>query len=53
MEMGFPKDLCREALEKYAGDEQLTLNFLLGSWKDVLYNFITIKKIFLHIINKI
>lgn len=30
MEMGFPEDVCVEALERYDGDEQLALNFLLG-----------------------
>lgn len=28
--MGFPEDVCVEALERYDGDEQLALNFLLG-----------------------
>jgi len=32
MEMGFPEDVCVEALERYDGDEQLALNFLLGGW---------------------
>jgi hypothetical protein len=30
MEMGFPEDVCREALERYDMDENLALNFLLG-----------------------
>jgi len=30
MEMGFDKDLCKEALERYDYDEQMALNFLLG-----------------------
>ena len=30
MEMGFPEDMCREALERYDYDEQQALNFLLG-----------------------
>ena len=30
MEMGFPEDTCNEALERYDGDENLALNFLLG-----------------------
>jgi uncharacterized UBP type Zn finger protein len=30
MEMGFPEDVCAEALERYDGDENLALNFLLG-----------------------
>jgi len=30
MEMGFPEDACREALERYDYDEQMALNFLLG-----------------------
>ena len=33
MEMGFPEDVCVEALERYDGDEQLALNFLLGGWE--------------------
>ena len=32
MEMGFPEDVCNEALERYDGDENLALNFLLGGW---------------------
>lgn len=32
MEMGFPEDVCTEALERYDGDENLALNFLLGGW---------------------
>lgn len=32
MEMGFPQDVCMEALERYDGDENLALNFLLGGW---------------------
>ena len=35
MEMGFPEDVCAEALERYDGDENLALNFLLGGWKNV------------------
>ena len=34
MEMGFPEDVCAEALERYDGDEQLALNFLLGGWRN-------------------
>jgi uncharacterized UBP type Zn finger protein len=30
MEMGFPEDMCKEALERYDLDENLALNFLLG-----------------------
>lgn len=30
MEMGFPEDICKEALERYDNDENLALNFLLG-----------------------
>ena len=30
MEMGFPEDVCAEALERYDGDENLALNYLLG-----------------------
>lgn len=30
MEMGFPEDMCREALQRYDYDENLALNFLLG-----------------------
>ena len=30
MEMGFPEDVCKEALERYDGDENLALNYLLG-----------------------
>lgn len=30
MEMGFPDDMCKEALERYDYDENLALNFLLG-----------------------
>jgi uncharacterized UBP type Zn finger protein len=30
MEMGFPADQCRVALEKYDFDENLALNHLLG-----------------------
>ena len=32
MEMGFPEDVCKEALERYDGDENLALNYLLGGW---------------------
>jgi len=32
MEMGFPEDICAEALERYDGDENLALNYLLGGW---------------------
>lgn len=28
--MGFPEDICAEALERYDGDENLALNYLLG-----------------------
>ena len=30
MEMGFPEDVCVEALERYDGDENLAVAFLLG-----------------------
>jgi len=30
MEMGFPEDVCKEALEKYDGDENASITFLLG-----------------------
>ena len=30
MEMGFPEDMCKEALARYDYDENLALNFLLG-----------------------
>ncbi len=30
MEMGFPENVCTEALERYDGDENLALNYLLG-----------------------
>ena len=30
--MGFPEDVCAEALERYDGDENLALNYLLGGW---------------------
>ena len=30
MEMGFPEDVCLEALERYDGDEQQAVGFLLG-----------------------
>ena len=33
MEMGFPEDMCKEALERYDMDENLALNYLLGGWK--------------------
>ena len=36
MEMGFPEDVCAEALERYDGDENLALNFLLGGWKFII-----------------
>lgn len=29
-EMGFPEETCKEALERYDGDENLALNYLLG-----------------------
>lgn len=32
MDMGFPEDMCREALERYDNDENLALNYLLGGW---------------------
>ena len=32
MEMGFPEDVCKEAIERYDGDENLALNYLLGGW---------------------
>ena len=31
MEMGFPEDHCKEALERYDWDEERALNFLLGA----------------------
>ena len=37
MEMGFPEDVCTEALERYDGDENLALNFLLGGWKTLVH----------------
>ena len=40
MEMGFPEDVCTEALERYDGDENLALNFLLGGWTINTYNSI-------------
>lgn len=43
MEMGFPEDVCAEALERYDGDENLALNFLLGGWNN--YFLRIIKKI--------
>jgi hypothetical protein len=30
MEMEFPDDICKEALDRYDLDEKLSLNFLLG-----------------------
>lgn len=30
MEMGFPEDMCKDALARYDFDEQLALNYLLG-----------------------
>jgi len=30
MEMGFPEDVCLEALERYDGDENMAVSFLLG-----------------------
>jgi hypothetical protein len=30
MEMGFPENVCKEALERNNGDENLAFNFLLG-----------------------
>eukprot|EP00347_Sterkiella_histriomuscorum_P023230 403335452 len=30
MEMGFPEDMCRDALQRYDMDENLALNYLLG-----------------------
>jgi len=30
MEMGFPEDTCRDALQRYDQDENLALNYLLG-----------------------
>ena len=55
MEMGFPEDVCAEALERYDGDENLALNYLLGGWKlkdevyaqNGVYNDKTIIKIFM------
>jgi hypothetical protein len=35
--MGFPEDVCTEALERYDGDENLALNYLLGGWDIELY----------------
>lgn len=32
MEMGFPEEMCKEALERYDFDENLALNFLIGGW---------------------
>ncbi len=31
MEMGFPADMCKEALERYDFDENKALNFLIGA----------------------
>jgi len=36
MEMGFPEDVCTEALERYDGDENLALNYLLGGWDKIV-----------------
>ena len=30
MEMGFPEDVCIEALEKFDGDNEQAINYLLG-----------------------
>ena len=30
MEMGFPEDMCKDALQRYDYDENLALNYLLG-----------------------
>jgi ubiquitin-conjugating enzyme (huntingtin interacting protein 2) len=30
MEMGFPEEMCRDALQRYDNDENLALNYLLG-----------------------
>ncbi len=30
MEMGFPEDMCKDALQRYDFDENLALNYLLG-----------------------
>ena len=35
MEMGFPEDMCRDALQRYDFDENLALNFLLGAWTHI------------------
>ena len=37
MEMGFPEDVCKEAIERYDGDENLALNYLLGGWMKIIY----------------
>ena len=42
MEMGFPEEMCREALERYDMDENLALNFLLGGWSQMNDIFIKI-----------
>ena len=36
MEIGFPEDVCKEAILKFGGDESLALNFLLGGWYKTL-----------------
>jgi hypothetical protein len=35
--MGFPEDVCTEALERYDGDENLALNYLLGGWEEIYW----------------
>ena len=32
MEMGFPEEVSKEALEKFDGDVTQAINFLLGGW---------------------
>ena len=39
MEMGFPEDVCTEALERYDGDENLALNYLLGGWVEEIIDW--------------
>jgi uncharacterized UBP type Zn finger protein len=31
MEMGFPEDMCKEALNRYDFNEEQALNYLLGA----------------------
>jgi len=36
--MGFPEDVCKEALERYDGDENHALNYLLeGNWENICF----------------